>query len=310
MEQKSDMKKKIVATVILVALFSAATFFIAQSMLSNSSISQNEKEKVSAQKNAEESKGSKDEVDGVERVCVSGPTFSAKMLIVKDPSRVKVGSIYPWKSKGVELDELVKMSDAIGGINGGLYYQPRNSGGHPEGVSVSSGELQYNQPYVHGLHLVGMDNNNKLRIIDLTGKKAADVEKLVKEEGIRDAVTFPEENKAESNWFVPIIVDGKERVVKNALNCCINPRTVIAQRADGAVMLMAVTGRGTSAHFGATALDLLKVMKEHGAVNAANLDGGSSTCMYFNGKYEQTSTTFYYAKGSWNLPNAIVIAKK
>ncbi|MBQ7971628.1 MAG: phosphodiester glycosidase family protein, partial [Clostridia bacterium] len=52
---------------------------------------------------------------------VQGGTFTGTMMIVKDPSRVSLATIYPWRETGVTLDQLVKSADAIGGINGGLY---------------------------------------------------------------------------------------------------------------------------------------------------------------------------------------------
>ena len=58
---------------------------------------------------------------------------------------------------------------------------------------------------------------------------------------------------------------------------------------------------------GATMADLIDVMLEYGAVNAANLDGGSSSCMYYNDEWLMTSVTFYYSNASWNLPLAFVI---
>ena len=340
MENNSGLKGKVIATVLLVALFSAVTWFVAMKMIcSDISVSAKKQyaahaledgqvgfpasmflsdeeaqqllDDASVPENMSDSVNDCDgDLEGIELKLVSGYTYSGKMLIVKDPSRVKLSTIYPWQSVGVELDELVKSADAVAGINGGLYFQLHNSGGHPTGVAVCEGEIQYNIPGIRGLHLIGMDNDDRLRIIDLTGMKAADVEKLVKEEGIRDAITFPDEYRANSNWFVKILGDGKQREVKDPLNCCINPRTVIGQRADGAVLLLAVTGRGTSGHFGATCLDVVRIMKDFGAVTAGNLDGGSSTCLYYNGRYEQPSATFYYAKGSWRLPTAFVVSKK
>lgn len=244
--------------------------------------------------------------DGIEIKPITGHTFFAKLMIIHDPSRVKLGTTYPWGALGIELHELVDSSKAIGGINGGWYFQGRNTGGHPLGVAVCDGQIQYNSPGTHGLTLVGLDKQNKLHIIDLTRKRAADVEKIVKEKGIRDAVTFPDEARDESNWFVRCIDGDYERKV-DARRCCINPRTVIGQRADGAVMLLVTDGRGADAHIGATAADIVRVMKENGAVAAANLDGGSSSCMYYKGKYEMTSATFYYAKGSWRLPTAFIV---
>ena len=50
-----------------------------------------------------------------------------------------------------------------------------------------------------------------------------------------------------------------------------------------------------------------QIMSEYGAVNAANIDGGSSSTMYYNGKYLMTSVTFYYSNSSWRLPTAFVV---
>lgn len=74
--------------------------------------------------------------------------------------------------------------------------------------------------------------------------------------------------------------------------------------------MLVTDGRGASGHLGATASDLIGLMLKYGAVNAANLDGGSSSSMYYNNKYEMTSTTFYYQNSSWRLPTAYVVRPK
>ena len=61
-----------------------------------------------------------DEKD-IEVTEVSGATFSGTMMIIKDPSRVSLATIYPWKEMGVTLDELVKSNGAVAGINGAAY---------------------------------------------------------------------------------------------------------------------------------------------------------------------------------------------
>ena len=38
---------------------------------------------------------------------ISGRSFFGKMLIIKDPSQVKVGTTYPWGDYGKELHEIV-----------------------------------------------------------------------------------------------------------------------------------------------------------------------------------------------------------
>ena len=265
--------------------------------------------------NSENKDNKKDEEEGFDKNGIkieeiSGNTFFAKMLIVKNPKQVIAGTTYPWSEYGMELEKLVKSNDAIAGVNGGLYYSYGNKGGKPLGVVVSKGQIQFNKPEGYkGLYLIGFDESNVLRIINLEGKSASQTERIIKEEKIRDAVAFQEESSDANNHFVKLIVNGEERKL-DGNGSGANPRTAIGQRADGAVLLLVTDGRGYSGHLGATASDLIRVMKKFGAVNAANLDGGSSSSMYYNGKYEMSSVTFYYANSSWKLPTGFVIKEK
>ena len=243
----------------------------------------------------------------IEIVEVAGATYTGTMMIVQDPSRVSLATIYPWREVGVTLDELVESNGAIAGINGGLYDSTNNTGGRPLGVIVSHGEIQYNKPQQYpGLVLVGFTEDHLLQIIDIDGMTAAQVEELVKREKIRDAVTFQEEASDSNNHFVQLIINNETRDMKGQ-GSGLNPRTAIGQRADGAVLLFVTDGRGKSGHLGASSGDLIQVMQEFGAVNAANLDGGSSSCMYYDGEYLMPSVTFYYANSSWRLPAGFVV---
>ncbi len=238
---------------------------------------------------------------------VQGGTFTGTMMIVKDPSRVSLATIYPWRETGVTLDQLVKSADAIGGINGGLYDSTNNSGGRPYGVVVCNGEIQQNKPREYtGLVLIGFTESNLLQIIDISDMTASEVETLVKEQKIRDAVCFQEEASDSNNHFVQLIINNEPREM-NGMGSGLNPRTAIGQRADGAVLMFVTDGRGKSGHLGASSGDLIAVMQEYGAVNAANLDGGSSSCMYYDGEYLKSSVTFYYENSSWKLPAGFVV---
>ena len=238
---------------------------------------------------------------------VQGGTYTGTMMIVKDPSRVSLATIYPWRESGVTLDQLVQSAGAIGGINGGLYDSTNNSGGKPYGVVVCNGQIQLNRPQEYaGLVLIGFTESNLLQIIDISDMTASEVESLVKEQKIRDAVCFQEEASDSNNHFVQLIINNEPREM-NGMGSGLNPRTAIGQRADGAVLLFVTDGRGKSGHLGASSGDLIAVMQEYGAVNAANLDGGSSSCMYYNGEYLKSSVTFYYENSSWKLPAGFVV---
>ena len=54
-------------------------------------------------------------------------------------------------------------------------------------------------------------------------------------------------------------------------------------RADGAVLMLVIDGRQPHS-LGATYKDCIDVMLEYGAVNAGNLDGGSSTILLYDGE--------------------------
>lgn len=248
--------------------------------------------------------------NGIRLVEVSGRSFFAKMLIIKDPSQVKVGTTYPWSDYGKELDQIVSGAGGIAGVNGGLYVSTGNRGGSPLGVVVQDGKITYNSPSaLNGLYLIGMNKDNLLIIKDIDGMSASDFEKYVEENGIRDGVAFQEESSDTNNHFVPLIINGQTRKLEGQGSGA-NPRTAIGQRADGAILLLVTDGRGASGHLGASASDLIAIMQDYGAVNAANLDGGSSSTMVYNGKYEMTSVTFYYQNSSWKLPTAFVVMPK
>ena len=237
---------------------------------------------------------------------VSGNNYEGTMMVINDPSKISLATTYPWGEYGKELDKLVTESGAIAGINGGLYYSDANKGGRPLGVTVSNGEILDMSLGATGLHLIGFDNKNILRIIDISNMNRSEIEALIETEGIRDAVSFQEEASDANNHFVKLIINGEAREL-NGMGSGVNPRTAIGQREDGSVLFLVTDGRGKNGHLGATAADLIEVMSEYGAVNAANVDGGSSSTMYYNGEYLMTSVTFYYSNSSWRLPTAFVV---
>ena len=247
----------------------------------------------------------------IEIIPVPGLTFQGTMMIIKDPSRLSVATIYDekdgWPSLGVPLKDIVEMDGAIGGINGGLYNSKNNCGKNPYGVCISRGEIVRNKPTEYpNLVFVGLTEDNILQIIDINGKTQKEIVEMKETLKLRDGVCFQDVAYTDNNHFVTLIINGVPREM-NGKGSGLNPRTAIGQRADGALLLLVTDGRGYNNHIGASAGDLIDIMMKFGAVNAANLDGGSSTCMYYNGEYLQNSVTLIYSQTSWRLPCAFVI---
>lgn len=63
-----------------------------------------------------------------------------------------------------------------------------------------------------------------------------------------------------------------------------HPRTAVGMRADGAVLLVVVDGRRPDHSAGMTLPELIRLLRELGAVDALNLDGGGSTTLVVRGR--------------------------
>lgn len=217
---------------------------------------------------------------------VHGALYKGKMMIVKDPAKVKVGTCNEFnKNKaGLTLLEIVAKYGAIAGINGGRYNDENGfgKGGQPEGIVFSEGKLVYGSPdEIYDIY--GFDKNNVFICGRMTGQKAINM-------GFRDAVTFGP----------ALIVNGK---TTSAASSGLNPRTAIGQREDGAVLLLVIEGRQT-ASLGASLSDLTEIMLEYGAINAANLDGGMSSSMAYNGEEIVNNCSI---KGARDMSTAFVV---
>ena len=94
-----------------------------------------------------------------------------------------------------------------------------------------------------------------------------------------------EKDVVEGISFGPaLIVNGEKMITRGDGGWGVGPRTAIGQRKDGTVLFLVIDGRQPGYSVGATLRDIQNIMYEEGAVIAANLDGGSSSTLYYNGK--------------------------
>lgn len=84
-----------------------------------------------------------------------------------------------------------------------------------------------------------------------------------------------------------------------------NPRTAVGYTKDNVLLMVTVDGRKEGSS-GVTLKELANLMKEFGCYEAINLDGGSSTVMYVDGKIYTGSNI----KSSVAINNALVVRKK
>lgn len=232
--------------------------------------------------------GDDNDEDGIQIIDISNDTYKGKMMIIKDPSRVTVGisGQYGASYSGKTVMDMAMNYDAVAAVNGGGFEDNNGvgNGGTPIGLVISDGELKYGSAG-SSYEVIGFDNNNNLVVGKMTASEALS-------RGVRDALSFG-----------PILIVNGQASQVNGSGSGLNPRTAIGQRADGAILLLVIDGRQVNS-LGASYADVIDVMLEYGAVNAANLDGGSSSLMYYKGEYINSCASLY---GPRNMPTSIIV---
>ena len=213
---------------------------------------------------------SNDHNSKIEVFNIDGGDFEGKLMVVHDPTRIIAGYSSQLPDSGETTSQMAKNNGAVAGINAGGFMDTgwTGTGGTPLGFIIHNSKVIYNQV---------KNENEKQETVAFTEEGMLIVGKhsmaQLKKLGIKEGVSFGP----------PLIVNGKPTITKGDGGWGIAPRTAIGQKETGEVLLLVIDGR-TLESFGATLRDVQDILMQYGAVNAANLDGGSSTTMYFIGK--------------------------
>jgi len=232
----------------------------------------------------------------IERFEVNSNKFTGYVLIVNDPTRVKVGYSEKLELEGQTTSEIAENNDAVAAINGGGFTDEATgslwtgTGAKPTGIIMSNGDPKYND-------LSSDDEQREVVAITEDGVL------LVGSYSLNELI----QHKAkEAVSFGPaLIVDGQKAITNGDGGWGIAPRTAIGQRKDGAIILLVIDGRQTNS-IGATLKEVQDVLYEYGAHNASNLDGGSSSTMYYKGEVINSPSD---SLGERAVPSAIYVEK-
>ena len=228
--------------------------------------------------------------DGIIIEEIHGNGYSGFMMIVLDPSRVIMGCV-PEKLgiRGYTVSEMAEYYDAAAAINAGGFYDPNGTGdgSTPDTLVVFDGEIYYSGLGT-GDGFAGIDSNHILHVGKLSYQDIVDAD-------IQYGVCFG-----------PALIINGEIQSESVLASGVNPRTAIGQRADGAFLFLVIDGRQVIS-LGATYTDLAEIMTKYGAVNACNLDGGSSSLMWYNGEYINNCASVI---GIRRVPSTFLVLKE
>lgn len=231
-----------------------------------------------------------DKASGITIEDIKGQSFKGKVMLIKDPNRIKLAVTKEIGVTGERVTDLVKDMNAVAGINAGGFYDPngKGNGAFPDGITMHDGKIVHNNVGDKAVNIVGFNDKGKMVLGKMTAKQ-------LEEKNVREAVTF------EPN----LIVDGKLMITGDG-GWGIAPRTGIGQKADGTVIFVVIDGRQPTWSIGANLRDLMNVFKDYGAVNAINLDGGSSSELVYDGKVMNKLWNIF---GERYIPTAFVVTE-
>lgn len=232
---------------------------------------------------------SAEDMNGIELKDVSNDSYTGKLLIINDPSRVKLVSSPRLGTSGATTSQIVAENDAVAGINaGGFQDDALGTGGKPAGLVIEDGQLRTTNTGA-SYSLVGMDEDNKMVVSNsMTYSKCQQL-------NLRCAVSFGP----------VIIINGNATIKSGTGGWGMQPRTAIAQRKDGAILMLVIDGRQKGS-LGATLRQVQDILLDNGAYNAFNLDGGASTTMVYNGNVVNSPSDIL---GERYVPNAFIVTK-
>jgi exopolysaccharide biosynthesis protein len=209
--------------------------------------------------------------NSIERYDVTGKRFKGYILVISDPTRIKVGYSSMLLKEGELTSDIARRNNAIAAVNGGSFSDGvsgtlwTGTGANPEGIIMSGGKVIFN-------NIKNEDEKSDVVALTKSGKLLVGSHSIseMKNALVTEAVSFGP----------ALIVNGRKAISRGDGGWGIAPRTAIAQRKDGTILLMVIDGRQKNS-LGATLREVQDELYKFGAYNASNLDGGSSSSLFY-----------------------------
>lgn len=215
-----------------------------------------------------------DHPDGIRIEAIQGDGYNAHVMIVRNPAQVYLGIStrdgFSSSVPGKRLNAAIEEEGAIAAVNAGAFNDDGTGGSYvgsePRGLVYSQGDCVWKTGAPpNGITGFAGFNRENILVVHRDNITQAQAEEL----DIRDGCCFG-----------PVLILNGEINMEAYAVSGRNPRTAIGQRSDGAVLFVCIDGRQASS-IGGTYGDLINILQEYGAVNACNMDGGSSTVMMY-----------------------------
>lgn len=216
--------------------------------------------------------------------------YQGVLAVAKDPSRLSIKNSAYLGSAGQYAGTIAANNNGVLAMTGSAFIDNGGvgNGGTLAGYMMSDGQDKgYHMGY--GNKRIELRENNFFYITDVTSPVHEDT---------TDAVEFAP----------ALIVDGETLVDENCGWMGVHPRTVIGQSDLGEILMLAIEGRMPGRSLGTDVVECAKILERHNCMQALNLDGGTSTILWYDGEYVIRCSNQACPEGRL-LPNAFVYAR-
>jgi exopolysaccharide biosynthesis protein len=200
-------------------------------------------------------------------VRIKGSGYRGALAIAKDPSRLSVEMASTLGTVGQYAGKIAEAHNGLLAMNASGFIDPggRGNGGKLAGLAVSNSKTYGTSLTAWGSKRIELHEDNLFYIKDAASPVSADC---------TDAAEFQP----------AIIVDGKKIV--DYVWTGTQPRACIGQSDKYEILMLAIEGRQlASGILGTDVGTCSDILLKHGCMQALNVDGGSSTILWYRGRY-------------------------
>lgn len=222
---------------------------------------------------------------------ITGPAYRGVLAIAKDPSRLSIRTAENIGYSGQLVGEIATANNGILALNASGFLDVDTEGNVGQGNGGIIGGLArcngvtYGDSFGIGHKRIELRSDDRMYIVDSLAPIHADC---------TDAAEFSP----------ALIVDGQVLVDENTGWNAVNPRSCIGQNDQGDIMMLAIEGRQLSS-LGIGVAGCARIMAQYDCMQAINLDGGTSSILWFDGECVTSCSNSDYPEGR-PLPNAFI----
>ncbi len=221
-------------------------------------------------------------------VRAEGAGFQGVLAVAKDPSKLTLQASSMLGSYGETAGVIAEHHNGLIAITASGFIDPDGvgNGGILAGYAMCDGKVHGNNHMGWGYKRLEIHEDDLMYIKDTSSAVG---------EGTTDAVEFQP----------ALIINGEIVVDANCGYTGLHPRTCIGQSDKREILMLVIEGRMPTRSVGTDVIVCAEILKQHGAMQAMNLDGGTSAMMWYDGEYVTKCSNQSLPEGR-PLPTAFV----